>query len=625
MWRSSVRAVTLVALVVMVALPPAAGAVQFTVNSTADTTDAVPGDGLCATAAGVCTLRAAATEANALSGSDTVVVPAGTYPIASPLPLSSLVTVVGPAGARGTVISGAPGTNGVITITSSGVTVRGVTVTGGARGILVQGGTDIILDQVAARGNSWSSPANIFGGGIFVNGTASVVLIRSLVAGNTLTSTSGQASGGGVYVANGGVLTAVATTIAGNVANSASGSGAFGGGVAIGAGGQATLRHVTLAGNSALSPTLASSGGNLNNGGQATVSDSIITGGQAYFGSNCQGSITAQGRNIDSGTTCGFGAGHLTSTAPQLLPLADHGGPTDSRTLATTSPARDAALVCPAGGLDQRGAAAPSGSACDIGAVELSSDLGVTVQSSRPEAAPGDDVTYLVRVTNAGMDAAPNSVVDIAAGGATPTLASASTGTCTLKVRCQIGTLARGQEVTVTVVARAGTSPIAFSARASSGLPDPAPGNDVATLTTLVTGAPAPPPTGSEPPPATTPPPPALGRMRLVGRARTARVTRVATTLSAPATVSITIDRLLPGRRVSGKCRAGARTGTRCTLVRRAGIVRQRSALGAVTLRIPARVRGRVLVPGRYRLRAVAVDAAGRRSAARILTIRVTR
>jgi CSLREA domain-containing protein len=624
MWRSRARAVTLAAIGVMVALPAVAGAAQFTVNSTVDAADANTSDGVCAAAGGQCTLRAAVQQANVLTGADTVVMPAGTYPIASSLPLSSLITLVGPAGARGTVISGAPGTS-VITINSSGVTVRGVTVTGGARGIWVQGGTDIILDQVAARGNGVSSATNLFAGGIFVGGTASVVLTRSLVAGNTLTSTSGQASGGGVYVANGGVLTAVATTIAGNVANSASGSGAFGGGVAIGAGGQATLRHVTLAGNSAPSASLASSGGNLNNGGQATVSDSIITGGQAYFGSNCQGSITAQGRNIDSGTTCAFGAGHLNSTDPQLLPLADHGGPTDSMTLATNSPARDQALACPAGGLDQRGAAAPSGSACDIGAVELSSDLGVTVQAAQAEATPGTDVTYLVRLTNAGMDAAPGAALDIAAGGATTTLASASTGTCTLEVRCQIGTLARGQEVTVTVVARAGTSPIAFSARASSGLPDPAPGNDVATLTTPVTGTTAPPPTGSEPPPAATPPPPALGRLRLVGRARTARVTRVATTLSAPATVTVTIDRLLPGRRVSGRCRAGARTGTRCTLVRRAGVVRQRAARGAVTLRIPARVRGRVLVPGRYRLRAVAADVTGQRSAARVLTIQVTR
>jgi CSLREA domain-containing protein len=50
---------------------PSAGA-TFTVNSAADTADAQPGDGICATAASVCTLRAAIAEANLASGSNTI-------------------------------------------------------------------------------------------------------------------------------------------------------------------------------------------------------------------------------------------------------------------------------------------------------------------------------------------------------------------------------------------------------------------------------------------------------------------------------------------------------------------------------------------------------------------------
>ena len=473
------------------------------------------------------------------------------------------------------------------------------------------------IDQVTVRNNSTTGQ---HAAGILVGPATKVLLTRSSITGNSV-DTSGDALGGGIYVWSGAELTAIATTIAGNLAKT--GGNGFGGGLAIGPTASAVLRHVTLADNRVQAGSIATHGGNVSNGGQLTIEDSILTGGQAYFGANCYGSLVKGGRNIDSGTTCGFGAGHLSSTDPQLLPLADYGGPTDSRALAPTSPAREAALACPAGGLDQRGAAAPSGVACDIGAVELSSDLGVTVQSSRPDAAPGDDVTYLVRVVNNGMDAAPGAALDVSPAGATPILASSSTGSCTLQVRCEIGTLARGQEALVTVVARAGTVPIAFSARASSGLPDPAPANDLATLTTPVLGAAAPPPTGSEPLPTTTPL--ALSRLRLVGRARTKRVVRLATTLSAPATVAITVDRLLPGRRVAGRCRIAARTGTRCTLVRRVGVARQRAAAGAATLRIPARIRGRVLTPGRYRLRAVAADAAGRRSAPKVLVIRVTR
>src|SRR5262245_54831269 len=56
----------------------------FTVNSTTDAVDAAPGNGVCATTGGACTLRAAIQEANAHpnsgSGTDTISIPtAGTY------------------------------------------------------------------------------------------------------------------------------------------------------------------------------------------------------------------------------------------------------------------------------------------------------------------------------------------------------------------------------------------------------------------------------------------------------------------------------------------------------------------------------------------------------------------
>src|SRR5215210_730587 len=54
-------------------------AATFVVNTTADTQDAAPGNGVCADGGGACSLRAAITEANALAGADTITVPAGTY------------------------------------------------------------------------------------------------------------------------------------------------------------------------------------------------------------------------------------------------------------------------------------------------------------------------------------------------------------------------------------------------------------------------------------------------------------------------------------------------------------------------------------------------------------------
>jgi CSLREA domain-containing protein len=51
----------------------------FVVDTTADTQDATPGNGTCADANGMCSLRAAITEANASAGTDEITLPAGNY------------------------------------------------------------------------------------------------------------------------------------------------------------------------------------------------------------------------------------------------------------------------------------------------------------------------------------------------------------------------------------------------------------------------------------------------------------------------------------------------------------------------------------------------------------------
>src|SRR4051812_13667363 len=77
---------SLAAIVVMaVATAVPAGAAQLTVDATADGLDASPGDGVCRTAGGTCTLRAAVQEADATSGADTIVLPAGRLQLSRPL------------------------------------------------------------------------------------------------------------------------------------------------------------------------------------------------------------------------------------------------------------------------------------------------------------------------------------------------------------------------------------------------------------------------------------------------------------------------------------------------------------------------------------------------------------
>ncbi len=78
-WK--IKAFCLAVFVVLLATS-AAHAATFTVDSTADVNDAVPGDGICSDGSGSCTLRAAISEANALTGADTIILPAGTYTLA---------------------------------------------------------------------------------------------------------------------------------------------------------------------------------------------------------------------------------------------------------------------------------------------------------------------------------------------------------------------------------------------------------------------------------------------------------------------------------------------------------------------------------------------------------------
>src|SRR5713226_1492403 len=90
-------------------LPAAAASLTFQVTTTTDAPDASPGDGICADAAGQCTLRAAVQEADAQpSGSTiTILVPAGTFPLKlGVLSLTANTITVQGAGAGATTVDG---------------------------------------------------------------------------------------------------------------------------------------------------------------------------------------------------------------------------------------------------------------------------------------------------------------------------------------------------------------------------------------------------------------------------------------------------------------------------------------------------------------------------------------
>lgn len=369
-----------------------ARAAVFIVNSTADTVDINPGDGLCADSVGNCSLRAAIMETNALAGADVITLPAGTYTIAiggsgenaaatGDLDITGDLTING-AGAAAAIIDGdsldrvldvQPGT----TVQVNGVTIQHGDPAGNAGGVLNQG--TLTLHQSTVTSNTGLN----FGGGIVNLDT--MTLTNSTVSHNDTVGSNLSGGGGGIF--NQGTLTLTGSTLNDNttlgrggavynldqtltVSNSTiSGNTGLNGGGIFNRFGTVGLTHVTLAGNTATD----NGGGLWNFGGTMTLANTIVSGNTAATAStDCAGSITSLGYNLAGGTSCAFGGtGDLNSTDPMLGPLANNSGPTETQALLAGSPAIDVVpLASCTVSTDQRGVPRPMGPACDVGAFE---------------------------------------------------------------------------------------------------------------------------------------------------------------------------------------------------------------------------------------------------------------
>lgn len=200
------------------------------------------------------------------------------------------------------------------------------------------------------------------GGGIYTDYKGSATLLNSTVAGNF----SGT-DGGGLF-SHGSALTVFNSTIASNAANTSL-TGASGGGVAVTAPIFVTLSNTILASN--------------------VVSTSVFP---FHSFNDCEvigfgnGAIASDGYNLVSTLRgCAYGAdlGDQIGVSPQLGPLQNNGGPTQTMALQPGSPAIDAGNLAGCrdqnGNLlatDQRGDPRPhegdgdGDNRCDIGAYE---------------------------------------------------------------------------------------------------------------------------------------------------------------------------------------------------------------------------------------------------------------
>ena len=252
--------------------------VTFTVDSTADAVDAAPGDGLCETSAGDCTLRAAIQEANAKPDADVIELqPGATYSLSvtgagedaaasGDLDISGPVTIQG----RGAVID-ANQIDRVLHVTGSGrATLRELTLRRGLAdlggGMLVDPGgqANVVSTTIEDNQATGYAPCTFDfvngtqcavepngGGGVVNEGSMllnGVTVAGNVVGGGTCPSSCNRGGGG---VVNAGTATLVNTTLADNEVQAfAVGSvWALGGGLYDLAG--VDLVHVTIVDNRA--------------------------------------------------------------------------------------------------------------------------------------------------------------------------------------------------------------------------------------------------------------------------------------------------------------------------------------------------------------------------------------
>lgn len=195
-------ALLLVFSLVAIALPSPVQAATFTVNSTGDTVDCNPGDGVAETAPGngICTLRAAIQETNALAGPDTINLPSGNYTLSiaganedvaatGDLDITDNLTITG-ADQVTTIIDGG-GIDRVFQVHSgnvdiSSITVQSGNVTGDGGGIHNKG-TLTLTNCTFLSNSAWD------GGGGMYNGESSPTVTNCTFFSNS------AGWGGGMY------------------------------------------------------------------------------------------------------------------------------------------------------------------------------------------------------------------------------------------------------------------------------------------------------------------------------------------------------------------------------------------------------------------------------------------
>ena len=371
-------AVALVVVAAIAARIPGAGtahAAVFTVTKTADTNDG--------TCDADCSLREAITAANAAAGSDNISLPAGTY------------TLTGAAGDDANVSGDLDVTTATLAINGAGV---GTTVIDG-------GGIESVFDVKDAVGTFAVTDVTVRNGGDegVLAGAADLTILSSRITGNQedgistgsgnveLESSTVDGNAGDGIATGSGDVTLTASTVSGNDGDGISTNS-----------GDVDLSNSTISGN--LGDNISTDTGdidiefstiaNSSDGDGLSTSEGLIFLSGAIVadndGDDCSTTVEDSDHSLDTDGSCGLtGTGDISDGDPNLGPLQNNGGPTETQALLAGSDAIDAGGDgCPED--DQRFENRPVGAACDIGAYEAgavaqSTPSGGVVRTATPK------------------------------------------------------------------------------------------------------------------------------------------------------------------------------------------------------------------------------------------------
>ena len=340
----------LLALAGLLAAPLASSAADLVVTNLADS--------------GPGTLRSAIT--NAASGAVITFDPSlsgATITLSNTLTVNTNLTIDASALPGGLQING----NGSVQIfnvaSNTFVFLNSLTITNGYStnngGGIYNGGT-LTLTNCTLSGNS----ATLGGGGIY-NHSGTVKLNQCTLSGNS--ASVAIAYGGGINNIF-GIITLNQCTLSGNIA-------LLGGGIFNGYPGTLTMNQSTLSGN------IAGTGGGVWLENAAVMTNTIIAGNTADNGADIvynHATLTYGGSNLVRSVATTYG-GTITgpaplTNAPDLAPLGNYGGPTQTMPPLPGSPAIGAGSVAAnTFSTDQRGYPRTQNGLIDIGAVELQS------------------------------------------------------------------------------------------------------------------------------------------------------------------------------------------------------------------------------------------------------------